>query len=78
MNEPQVWTLIGVFGAALFGMIGLITQVMWRSINTQFTSLRNEMMTEFASVHRETDSIRKDIEHLERDVQAITKRLLSD
>ena len=25
MNEPQVWTLIGVFSAAMFGLIGIVS-----------------------------------------------------
>lgn len=90
MNEPQVWTLIGVFAAALIGMITFTTQVIWRSINTQLTSLREEMKDEFASVRRESatqfesvrkesaaqmESLRTQLNHLDRDVQAISRRL---
>jgi hypothetical protein len=25
VNEPQVWTLIGVFSAAMFGLIGIVS-----------------------------------------------------
>ena len=28
MNEPQVWTLIGLFATALFGVIGLMTAML--------------------------------------------------
>lgn len=100
MNEPQIWTLIGIFGAGLLGMITFTSQVMWKTITNQFESLRNEMSSElgsirkemgseikslrtemrseFSAVRTEMDSMRNEIAHIDRDVQAITKRLLSD
>ena len=89
MNEPQVWTLIGVFAAS---MVGIITLVL-RTMNTQFTSLRNEMRSDIsamrtelksdiASVHTELKSdiasLRTQITHLDRDVQAISKRVFPE
>jgi hypothetical protein len=48
-NEPQVWTLIGVFGTAMFGLVALVLT----SIRSQFASLRSEIATEFRSFRSE-------------------------
>lgn len=50
MNEPQVWTLIGVFAAGMYGTITVIV--------TMFTRI---MRTEFDSVHKEIGSVRSDL-----------------
>lgn len=36
MNEPQVWTLIGVFAASTFAMMGLMSTVFVNVINSKF------------------------------------------
>ena len=36
MTEPQVWTFIGVFAAALFGMLTLMATVFVRLLNAKF------------------------------------------
>lgn len=85
MNEPQVWTLIGVFAAAMVGVITMTT----RTMTTQFTALRNELKAEIGSVRNELgsvrnelkadiDSLRTQITHLDRDVQAISRRVFPE
>ena len=71
MNEPQVWTLIGVFGTALFGMLTLMSTMFVRTLRTEIGSLRTEMQAEFASV-------RTEIKYLDRDVQALSRRVFGD
>lgn len=71
MNEPQVWTLIGVFGTTLFGMLTLMSTMFVRILRTEIGSLRTEMQAEFASV-------RTEIKYLDRDVQALSRRVLGD
>ena len=39
MTEPQVWTLIGVFATALFGMLTLMSTMFVRFINAKFETL---------------------------------------
>jgi len=39
VTEPQVWTLIGVFAAALFGMLTLMSTMFVRLINAKFETL---------------------------------------
>lgn len=68
MTEPQVWTLIGVFAAALFGMLTLMSTLFLRVIRTEIDSLRTEMRGETRRLDQRFDS-------LDRDVQAITRRI---
>lgn len=39
LTEPQVWVLIGVFGAAFFGMIGIVTSSLNRTMNARFEGM---------------------------------------
>lgn len=67
MNEPQVWTVIGVFATALFGMLGFVFAMMTRT-----------MKAEFASVRAEIAGLSTRIDHLDRDVQFLMKREFGD
>lgn len=100
MNEPQVWTLIGVFGTALFGMLTLMTTLFVRvvrteigSLRTEIGSVRTELGAEIGSVRTELGaqigslrsemqaefaSVRTEIKYLDRDVQALSRRVFGD
>lgn len=82
VTEPQVWTLIGVFAAALFGMLTLMSTMFVRVVRTEIGSVR----TEIGSVRSEIGSLRTEMrteirrldqrfDSLDRDVQAIAKRV---
>ncbi|MFL6089363.1 MAG: hypothetical protein ACJ71Z_04390 [Aeromicrobium sp.] len=64
MNEPQVWTLIGMFAAALFGVVGLMSTMFMQLIRTEIGGLRNEMIARF--------------EHLDRDVEAMAAKVFGE
>lgn len=53
MTEPQVWTLIGVFAAGMFGTITLVSTMFLRMMHSGFESVRTEFRIEFASVRTE-------------------------
>jgi hypothetical protein len=53
MTEPQVWTLIGVFAAAMFGTMTLMSTMFLRTMQNGFDSVRTEFRTEFDSVRTE-------------------------
>lgn len=53
MTEPQVWTLIGVFAAALFGMLTLMSTMFVRVIRTEIGGLRSEMRGEIGGLRGE-------------------------
>ncbi|WP_200914497.1 MULTISPECIES: hypothetical protein [unclassified Aeromicrobium] len=100
VNEPQVWTLIGVFGTALFGMLTLMSTMFVRILRTEIGSLRTEMRTEIGSLRSEMGtelrsvrgeigslrtemqaefaSVRTEIKYLDRDVQALSRRVFGD
>lgn len=43
MNEPQVWVLIGVFAAAIFGMITIVSTLFVQVIKAEIGGLRTEI-----------------------------------
>ncbi|MCS3843228.1 hypothetical protein [Microbacterium sp. AK031] len=43
MNEPQVWTLIGVLAAGLFGMITLMSTMFVRIIRTEIQGVHHRL-----------------------------------
>ncbi|MGM7698340.1 hypothetical protein [Microbacterium sp. A84] len=55
MNEPQVWVLIGVFAAAIFGMLTIVS-----------TLFIHVMKAEFGSIHRRIDNLDRDVNALYR------------
>lgn len=86
MTEPQVWTLIGVCAAGMFGTITLISTMFLRTmqnefesvrteVRNEFASVRTEMRSEFAHVRTEISSVHGRIDHLDRDVNAIYRHL---
>ena len=53
MNEPQVWTLIGVFAAGMFGMITVLSSLVLRTIRTEISGLRGELKAELGGLRGE-------------------------
>lgn len=66
LNEPQVWTLIGIFATGLFGMLGFVMTSFQRSIKTEINAVRIELGSKI-------DSLSGRIDHLDRDVQFLMK-----
>lgn len=82
MTEPQTWTMIGAVVAI---MIGTITVIL-RTANMQFAttreqskSLGHELRADITSVQSslsaDIGNLRTQITHLDRDVQATSKRI---
>ena len=53
MSEPQVWVLIGVFGTAMFGVLGLIVPLNNRNTQSLIDGLRGELKGEINSLRSE-------------------------
>ncbi|WP_229842075.1 hypothetical protein [Pseudolysinimonas yzui] len=66
MTEPQVWVLIGVFAAALFGMFTIVSTLFIRVIRSEIGGLRSEMLGRF-------DLLEQRVDGLDRGVQALVK-----
>lgn len=82
MTEPQIWTLIGVFAAGMLGTITLIATMFVRMLQNGFdgvdkriAGVRSEIATEFAAVRSEIHAVHGRIDHLDRDVNAISRHL---
>ena len=71
LNEPQVWTLIGVFAAALVGVLGIV----YASFRSLSDGLRNEMSSMRSELIARIDSR---FDHLDRDVAFLMRKHQGD
>jgi hypothetical protein len=58
MNEPQVWTLIGVFAAATFGTMTLISTMFVRVLKAEVGGLRAEVNGSIDGLRSEIGGLR--------------------
>jgi len=86
VTEPQVWVLIGVFAAAIFGMIGIVTSSFNRTltaaisgvrteisgVRTEISGLRDIMDARFDAVDAKFDA---KFDVLDRDIQALSRQV---
>lgn len=75
LNEPQVWTLIGVFSAAIFGVLTFGFSALRAEIRSEMNSLRSELSTKMEAGF---ESVNKRIDYLDRDVQYLMRREFGD
>lgn len=76
MTEPQVWTLIGVFAAGLFGMLTLMSTMFVRVVRTEIGSVRTEIgsvRTEIGSVRTEIQGVHQRLDRIDGDINALMK-----
>jgi hypothetical protein len=82
LTEPQVWTLIGAFSAAIFGVLGLMSTMFLRVLRTEIGGLRGEIKTELAGLRAEMnarfETVDVRFDHLGRDVQALARRSFNE
>ncbi len=85
LTEPQVWVLIGVFAAAMFGMIGIVTSSFNRTlvaaiggveakiggVEAEIRGLREAMDAKFTAMDVKFTA---KLEVLDKDIQALTRR----
>ena len=74
MNDPQIWTLIGVFTAIMLGGMTLMTTLLGRSIDAKLDAIRVEMVVRFDAVNARFDATDAKIGHLDRDVSHLLRR----
>lgn len=89
MNEPQVWTLIGVFTTIMLGGMTLMTAMINRTmthaigglrgeLTGEITGLRGELTGEISALRTEMssrfDAMDTRIDHLDRDVTFLMRR----
>lgn len=66
LTEPQVWTLIGVFSAAFFGVLTIGFASLRNELRSSIDGLRAEMNAGFESVNRRIDYLDRDVQYLMR------------
>jgi len=71
MNDPQIWTLIGVFAAAMLGGFTLVVTSLTRVIRAEIGGLRGEI----GGLRGEINGLNARFDHLDRDVQGIIDRM---
>jgi hypothetical protein len=67
VNDPQIWTLIGVFAAIMLGGMTLMTTLIMRATTASVDGLRGELSARF-------DKVDLQFQHLDRDVAALTQK----
>ncbi|WP_345184365.1 hypothetical protein [Microbacterium panaciterrae] len=67
MNEPQVWTLIGVFAAGMFGMITVVSTMFVRVLRSEIQALRVELVGEIRTIDRDVNALMKHTFGIDRD-----------
>lgn len=68
MTEPQVWVLIGVFAAAFFALIGIVTSNFNRTMDACFEAMRSDVNAKF-------DVINIKLENMDRDIQTLSRHV---
>ncbi|MBW1638815.1 hypothetical protein G3H63_06915 [Microbacterium resistens] len=63
MSEPQVWVLIGVFAAAMFGMITVVSTMFIHVLKAEIGSLR----TEIRALDRDVSALYRHVLGIDRD-----------
>jgi hypothetical protein len=73
LNEPQMWSLIGLLGAAILASPTIIVLY----IRSEISGLRREMGGQIGGLRREMElrfeAMDRRFDHLDRDVAAIAK-----
>lgn len=78
VNEPQVWTLIGVFAASMGAMITLVIMTMnakLSRIETVMDIRFDALGTRLDGMERRLDGVERKLEAIDGDVQAISRRI---
>ena len=64
LTEPQVWTIIGVFSALMFGMLTLVSTLFVRVVRTEIAGLRSELLGEMRGLSVKVDGLDRDVQLL--------------
>lgn len=57
MTEPQVWTLIGVFAAVMFGMITIVSTLFVNVVRSEIRGLDAKLTTRMDNLDRDIQSL---------------------
>ncbi|GAA1687027.1 hypothetical protein GCM10009808_00020 [Microbacterium sediminicola] len=78
MTEPQSWVLIGVFATIMLGGLTLSTNMIMRSVAASVSGIEGRLDGKIEGMRAEMnarfDAMGMRIDHLDRDVTALTRR----
>ena len=75
LTEPQVWVLIGVFAAAIFGMLSWQTVSFNRNLTVVGDSLRESIISLGKVQDARFEILEQRLENMNRDIQAISRHV---
>jgi hypothetical protein len=79
VTEPQAWVLIGVFATAMFGMIGIVTTSLNRTLAATIGGVRSEIggLRETVDARFEAMDAKfsAKFDVLDRDIQALSRHV---
>ncbi|WP_447914191.1 hypothetical protein [Microbacterium phyllosphaerae] len=67
MNGPQVWVLIGVFAASMFGMITVVSTLFIHVVKAEIGGLRTEVLGEIRALDRDVTALYRNTFGIDRD-----------
>ena len=71
MSAPQIWTLIGIFAASTFALVGLVSSTFLRVLRAEINGVR-------AEVNGLRAELLGEIRLLDKDISAIARRVFPD
>ncbi|MDR5701693.1 hypothetical protein [Agromyces aerolatus] len=74
LNEPQIWTVLGVFTTLFFGTLTIFAVLFTRVLRAEIGGLRGEMNAKFETVNTRIDALGSRVDAIDRDVQVLVKR----
>lgn len=75
VTEPQVWVLIAVFSAAIFGMIGVVTTSFNRTLTSAIGGLRDTMTAKFEAIDAKFEAIEAGFQAMDAKFESLTVKL---
>ena len=89
MNDPQIWTLLGLFAALMLGGMTLMTTLLMRSmtaaingvhgridgVNGRIDGVQARIDGLAAEMNAKFETVYVKLEHLDRDVTALSKKV---
>ncbi|QTV79784.1 hypothetical protein [Microbacterium sp. NIBRBAC000506063] len=75
MNDPQIWTLIGIFTAIMLGGMTLMTTLTQRTMKAGFDGLRGEMTARFEAVDARFEAVDARFEVVDAKFETLEARL---
>lgn len=78
LNDPQIWTIIGVFAAALFGMLTFMGYSFMRALTGHVAQITSKIEIVETKLEARFERLEARVDNLDRDVQAIAKRVFGE